>query len=706
MNQKPAFRTRARVIKQLGEQLIKNESIALLELIKNAYDADASFCEVVMYSPHQKDKGRIRIWDDGEGMDYDTLCDVWLEIGTSNRVDLRNNKSSKRSKKFKRMRLGEKGIGRLGAHRLGKQIEIITRKKGKKECVLEIDWTDIETSQYVEDLPVKIREREADEFEDGTGTMITIRGLRVNWTRGMARDCSRAVTSLNSPFESDDDFHVSFRVFRSSWLNEMLSYEDIEDYSLFNFDITMEGNEITDFFYEFTPWDTMKKLEYRRVTHEDTRMNKLLRMVYKSRETKLLEDIDLNKYWIGNVRFKGVIFDRDTKILTLGVQDKLGLKKYLNHNGGIRVFRDNMRVFDYGEKGNDWLDLGGRRVNFPTKRISNNILLGAVYLDRDGSDDLVEKANREGFVENDAYWELWTALRCAIDRVESLRKTDKDLLRKHYGPKKVSKPVVTSIAELHDIVESDVKDDETKRKINRYLIRIENEYEYITESLIKSAGAGLNLVVVIHQMQKIVKEIMAGLRKKVSLNILEEKIKSLSTLIEGYSILVKKSDKKIRSLKGLTEQSVFNVGFRLESHGIDLKIAYLKRRIRMEAFCAEGHVLNALMNLFDNSIWWFEYAETKNPSIFIDISDDLPGYMSIIFADNGPGFTMPVEEAIKPFTSDKPDGEGMGIGLHLTHQIMESLGGKLLLEGAELFEIPKKYEKGAVIVLSFKTGDR
>jgi len=112
------------------------------------------------------------------------------------------------------------------------------------------------------------------------------------------------------------------------------------------------------------------------------------------------------------------------------------------------------------------------------------------------------------------------------------------------------------------------------------------------------------------------------------------------------------------------------------------------------------------MNLFDNSIWWLEYAETKNPSIFIDISDDLPGYMSIIFADNGPGFTMPAEEAIKPFTSDKPEGEGMGIGLHLTHQIMESLGGKLLLEGAELFEIPKKYEKGAVIVLSFKLGDR
>ena len=704
MGKNPTFRTRARVIKQLGEQLIKNESIALLELIKNAYDADASVCSVIMLSPDDKDEGLIRIHDDGEGMDYDTLCNVWLEIGTSNRVDLRNNKASKRSKRFKRMRLGEKGIGRLGAHRLGRQIEIVTRKKGNKECVLQIKWDDIEKSRFVEDLPVKVWEQEPDEFEGATGTTITIRKLRVSWTRGMARDCARSVTSLNSPFESDDDFRVSFQIPHSSWLDGLPSYKDIEEYSLFNFDITLEGNEITDFYYEFTPWDTMKKLESRRITHKDRRMNKLLRMVYKSGETNSLEDIDLDNYDIGEVRFKGVIFDRDTKILALGAQEKLSLKKYLNQNGGIRVFRDNMRVFDYGEKGNDWLDLDGRRVNFPTKRISNNILLGAVYLDREDSDDLAEKANREGFVENEAYWELWKALRFALDRVESLRKTDKDLLRKHYGPKQISKPVVTSIAELQEVVDNDVKDAETKRKINRYLSRIENEYEFITESLIKSAGAGLNLVVVIHQMQKIVKDIIAMLRQKVSSDVLEERIKSLATLIEGYSILVKKSDKKIRSLKGLTEQSIFNVGFRLESHEIDLNAAYRKRKTRMEALCAEGHVINALMNLFDNSIWWLEYAKTKEPSIFIDISDDLPGYMSIIFADNGPGFTMPVDEIIKPFVSDKP--EGMGIGLYLTHQIMESLGGKLLFPEMELFEIPKKYEKGAIIALAFKAGGK
>ena len=154
MDNKFAFRTRARLINQLGEQLIKNESIALLELIKNSYDADASECSVKMFSPETAKNGEIVIKDDGEGMDYDLLSNVWLDIGTSYKEDLSKNKKSFRSSRHGRIRLGEKGIGRLGAHRLGREIEIITRKKTKSECVMKINWDDIDKSTYIEDLPV------------------------------------------------------------------------------------------------------------------------------------------------------------------------------------------------------------------------------------------------------------------------------------------------------------------------------------------------------------------------------------------------------------------------------------------------------------------------------------------------------------------------------------------------------------------------
>jgi hypothetical protein len=65
-----------------------------------------------------------------------------------------------------------------------------------------------------------------------------------------------------------------------------------------------------------------------------------------------------------------------------GIQDKRGFRNYLKDNGGVRVYRDAIRVYDYGEPGNDWLSLDLERVNLPTARISNNIVIGAISLDR------------------------------------------------------------------------------------------------------------------------------------------------------------------------------------------------------------------------------------------------------------------------------------------------------------------------------------
>ncbi|TQD23578.1 ATP-binding protein [Methanolobus vulcani] len=702
-NSHTSFKTRARLINQLGEQLIKNESIALLELIKNSYDADASECNVIIHNPSIPEKGEIIIQDNGEGMDYKILSTSWLELGTSYKDDLRNNPDTKRSNQFGRLRIGEKGIGRLGVHRLGKQIEIITRKVDSKEYVLTIDWNNIEKSKYIEDFPVFISEREPTEFVSGSGTKLVIKKLRVPWTRKLVRECARSVTSLNSPFDSDDSFRVNFELPDSDWLKGILTFQDIEQYKLYSFDIKMEEDKISSFMYEFTPWPTMTKLIPRTITHNDGKMGSLLRMVAKKGRNDF-EDIDLSKFKIGEIRFKGVIFDRDPKILSLGVQDKQGLKKYLNENGGIKVFRDNMRVLDYGEQENDWLNLGGRRVNMPAKRISKNIILGAVYLNHEHSTDLKEKANREGFVENEAYYEFWKAVNFSLERVESLRNTDKDILRKHYGPQKVSEPVFTSISELKAIVDDKIKDTDTKHEINRYIDRIEDEYELITNSLITSAGAGLNLVMLIHEIEKMIKEIRGMLEDKSPSEELNRRFESLSLLVDGYSILVKSSEKKVRDLRPIVSQAIFNVGYRLEKHNIKINSAFTSRTEKTEALCSENHLLSALMNIFDNSIWWLNYYKIEMPEIYVDISNEFPGHMSIIIADNGLGFTSETSEIIKPFVTDKPDG--MGIGLHLTHQIMEALEGQLLFPEMEIFDIPEKFENGAIVALAFKTGGK
>ena len=696
------FKTRARVIQQLGRQLIRNESIALLELIKNSYDADASFCKVEMTSVDSKNEGEITITDDGEGMDESILSNVWLEIGTSYKQDLANKEDTKRTPKYNRLRLGEKGIGRFGVHRLGNFIRIVTRKSDKEEYVMTINWGEIchkdekdkdKDIKYLEDIPVNIEPRPPERFKNTTGTEIIIQKLHDSWTRKMVRDCYRSVVSLNSPFDSSDSFRTEMILDDDEWIKDLPTFEEIDEYKLFSFDILMEGNEIQTFKYEFIPWGTMSKLKYRCITHTDKEMKISTRMVHGNQKEIKLD--------VGPVRFKGIIFDRDTRTLDLGVQNKKMLKDYLNINGGIRIFRDNMRVLNYGEPGNDWLNLDGRRVNIPAKRISNNIIIGAVYLDREKSNNLIEKTNREGFIENEAYWELCDAVRYAIDKVETFRKIDKDLLRKYYGLKKVSEPVITSIAALKEVVEKNIHTTTSKKEIYRYLDRIESDYEQITENLIKSAGAGLNLIVIIHQIEKIIKTLKVMLKKKTSLEVLLSQVEDLSALVEGYSILVKKSEKRMRNLKAIVNQAIFNMKFRLDDHQIMVDNAFKKRMENLDGWCSEAHALSALMNIFDNSIWWLKYSKTKKPEIFIDISDALKGYVCILVADNGPGFSLPTDEIIKPFVSNKP--EGMGIGLHLTHQIMTSLGGKLLFPEQEDFDLPERFNSGAKIALAFKT---
>lgn len=286
MRNGPIFRTRARVLNQLGEQLIKNESIALLELIKNSYDADASKCLVEMRSPESTENGEIIIWDNGEGMSKSTLSTAWLEIGTSYKEDLLKNERTKRTSKYERLRLGEKGIGRLGVHRLGRNIEIVTKQVNAKECSLKIDWDTIEKSTYLEDIPVSITERDPIEFKNETGTKIIIKKLRTPWTRKMARDCARSIVSLNSPFESNDSFAVNFEIQNSSWLKGILSFEDIEHYKLFAFDVRMAGNQIIEFNYSFLPWETMTKLKSRQLTIADKEISAVTRMVYKKEKDK------------------------------------------------------------------------------------------------------------------------------------------------------------------------------------------------------------------------------------------------------------------------------------------------------------------------------------------------------------------------------------------------------------------------------------
>lgn len=106
-----SFRPKARIMELLGEQLIKNHTLALFELVKNSYDADASEVNLNLVNI-DKDNGTIIVKDDGYGMSFQTVTEVWMEPAHGHKLEKRIK--GIRTEKG-RLQVGEKGVGRAGS---------------------------------------------------------------------------------------------------------------------------------------------------------------------------------------------------------------------------------------------------------------------------------------------------------------------------------------------------------------------------------------------------------------------------------------------------------------------------------------------------------------------------------------------------------------------------------------------------------------
>ncbi|MBQ3514502.1 MAG: ATP-binding protein [Lachnospiraceae bacterium] len=691
------FKSRARLMPQIGDQLIKNESIALLELVKNSYDADAPDVWVEMWDVDKPKIGRIIVKDNGDGMDLSIVENSWMEIGTDNKKNLLDEYISNNKKSaLGRLPMGEKGIGRFGVHKLGNKITLITRMKGKQEVVVKIDWTAFEKFDYLEQVPITVLEREPEYFlGEQKGTYIEITELKNEWTRGRLRDVYRSVMSLQSPFESIQSFNVEFDTNHEEWLEGLLTVDKIKNDALFFADVVIEGNEIIELKYEFKPWKVLNKLAEKQINRTH------IEMCREERENnkKMLKSIDLSSFNIGRVRMKLMIFDLDNTILSYGVSDKKGLKEYLKNNGGIAVYRDNIRIYEYGESGNDWLQLESKRINAPGTTLSSKITIGAIYLDRQDSSGLVEKTNREGFVENEAFEEFRYAIINAIEKIQTLRNIDKDLLKKYYGPSGKAEPVLSSIEDLKIVVEKNIDDIKLRNLIHKSLRNIEIDYKNITDVYIRSASAGLSLSVVIHEIEKIIAELRVAIMDEQSTEHVKNLVFDLSKVTDGYASVIKSKKQSLVNVSELIDDALFNVKYRLKVHKIDVDMPYQEKKIKENIKCASNLVIGTIMNLVDNSIYWLTYSHIEDKKMYFDVSMDYEGFITIIVADNGYGFTLPTDQVIKPFVTDRVGG--MGLGLHLADEIMKSSGGRMIFPDKGDVYLPEEFKRGAVVGLSF-----
>ena len=700
---KKPFVVTSRVISHLGESRIKNESIALLELVKNSYDAKARHCWVNF--TYQRDVLRqITIEDDGDGMTMDIIQNVWLVIGTDNK------KRQLEKPVVGRIPLGEKGIGRLGAHKLGKIITLYSKTEEGKEVQLNIDWTKLETSTAIDDFTIDVQENITPVYFNGIkkhGTVIIVDNLKADWTRRKVREVYRDLTSLSSPFTTMKDafivnVHANANVFEG-----LPKIDEIMEVGMYLGHCVISDNKIQDFYYEFKPWGSLE-IDNRIVTTLDESDRELQRRVYRQDSftpKKELELFSLKDFKIGTIVIDIIIYEKDASVFSYMNMEKKSLNDYLRENGGIRVYRDDVRVYNYGEKGNDWLGLDRLRINRAGGSINQSLVIGAVSLDRRSSSDLREKTNREGFIEDEAYIAFVDAVKWGLDKIIFQRNIDKDRLMAIYKKgKRTEEPVTSDLNEVIDIVEKNVRDEITKDKILKILNRINENYTNVRDILIRSANAGLNLGTVVHEMGKQVTELKGLVAHNGDKDTILSIVDHLEKIVAGYSIMITKSEVKSQCVNNVVDKVLNNLAFRFQDHVI--QVFYNQSIGDQYAKFAETEALGALTNLLDNSIYWTRTARDEgNRLIYIYITTEIENYVSIVVCDNGPGFKIDKETAKEPFVSGKPLGIGMGLGLHITNEIMKAMGGKLLILEPYDLDLPEtaknKGIRSSVVVLCF-----
>jgi signal transduction histidine kinase len=658
------FQVRPRLLTLLGDQLIRDASLAVFELVKNAYDADATKCSVTLEDLDDEDQAEIVIQDNGSGMDESILRNVWMMIATDFRTAQRAEQ--RRTPLFHRFPLGEKGLGRLSIHKLGRFVRLVTRTRGGLELEAEFDWDIIETASNLNSAIVKLeRRREPKAFPGNKhGTRLEVTRLRESWTRGELRKLHRAVNSLCSPFQGPTDFEVTLTApGKEDWLEGLFTFEQADASALYHVKGSFEGDSMV-FDYSFTPPPGYSRQLRRRTAQA-------IRFGLEQREDRKSVDLDLSSHDIGKVAFEFWLFDRDATVLRAVTDDVKGLKDYLDENGGIRVYRDGIRVYDFGEPGNDWLNLDIRRVNTPTARTSNNQILGALQLDAVDSTDLREKTNREGFIENSASSNFRAAVISVLTQVEAEKIKDQRRLREVLG-KGTGKKVFEKLTELRDTLE----DKGVLKEVEPKLRAVEKEMELYRDQLLHAAVPGLTIGVMLHGAEKILDEL-----RTAATNLL----KNPSLAKTSASILIR--------------EAIFSTELRLKRHNIRLINGLADGILDFKIRGSKQMLIASITNLIDNSIHWLEIKSPKEKVLYIGTTDDLEGGPAIVVADNGPGFgNDDPEDLIAPFFTRRSGG--MGLGLYIVNEVMRVSKGNLVFPGKGDVDLPPRLD-GAIVALQF-----
>lgn len=393
------FESSGRIVKLLGRESISNPNIALLEMIKNAWDADATSVEII-FEDLLSGRGKLTVRDNGIGMTLAEIEDSWMVAATDTKEKFPV------TKKYGRPKIGEKGIARFGLENISERLEVSSKPEGEpKGFQIIFDWTKYEAP----DAKFEKISNPCHSFtkrKDEHGFECILSPLRENWDLDRLLGLARDIDSVLPPVSKPSHFDVRLTVPEYSQVSGLSLESKFLKKAVYrcHFELKEDGTIVYDF---FAGGGRKSHLKHKDLT-----------------------------YTCGPLTFHFYFFFRDfgkyETVQTTGVYrgkldfDIIDLKKFLDNWGGIKIYRDGFRVKPYGDFGNDWLGLDKLRVDAPGIYPENEQVFGFIQVTKKGNPQLVDTTTREGLVNNKAFQDLERFTKESIKFFAGVRRTIKE----------------------------------------------------------------------------------------------------------------------------------------------------------------------------------------------------------------------------------------------------------------------------------------
>ena len=382
------LRPRARLIALIGEDLISDEPVAVVELVKNSYDADATRVTVRFGD----DTKQLVVEDDGHGMDLETVLTAWFEPGTlSKRREERSPKG--------RIYQGAKGIGRFASARLAASLYLESRTDPRADGVTVLfDWGRFDDDSYLDEIEVAW-DRDPS-IDLARGTRLTLDGLRKSWTDDDYQELHSRLSRMISPFREVSDFQIDLVVPGHPELSGKVQPPDLLSRPRYQ----LNGSIDPDGFFDGL------------LLYDGQQVKEFSRLKLDGKTTRPV---------CGPFSIEIRAWDRDREgldpVATRLNQSITEVRRTLSNYSGLSIYRDGFRVYPYGQRGNDWLNLDNRSRQNPVLRLANNQIVAAIRISRDTNPDLRDRSTREGLVLNDAYRALGVWFIEVLEEIEAYR---------------------------------------------------------------------------------------------------------------------------------------------------------------------------------------------------------------------------------------------------------------------------------------------